>query len=133
MNKNTTRDQIKRAVLATVRAGIQAKVFIIHGFPGENRESTHETMSLLEQLGSNISRVSLFRFVPLPGTGVYDRPNEYGIRGTHNQIDWDGDWTKFHIHHNSRQWWGTDADWMETEESYQLLESFIEDRWNSQS
>lgn len=34
MKKNTTRDQIKRAVHDTVSVGIQAKVFLIHGFPG---------------------------------------------------------------------------------------------------
>lgn len=133
MDKNTTMDQISQAVNETVRAGIQAKVFLIHGFPGENLESTQETISLLTTLGSQISRVSLFRFVPLPGTGVYARPNEYSIRGTHNQYDWDGDWSKFHIHHNDRHWWGTDKEWAETEASYELLRSFVEDRWNAQS
>jgi radical SAM superfamily enzyme YgiQ (UPF0313 family) len=133
MKKNTTRDQIKRAVHNTVCAGIQAKVFLIHGFPGENTETTRETMTLLEELGSKIARVSLFRFVPLPGTGVYERAFEYGIQGTHHQLDWDGDWAKFHIHHNARHWWGTKENWAETETSYQLLRSFIEDRWNPQS
>jgi radical SAM superfamily enzyme YgiQ (UPF0313 family) len=105
MRKNTNQKQIKRAIYATVEAGIEAKVFIIHGFPGEDAETTDDTIKLLQELGSTISRVSLFRFVPLPGTQVYDQAGSYGVRGTHLQPDWDGDWSKFHIHHNTRHWW----------------------------
>jgi radical SAM superfamily enzyme YgiQ (UPF0313 family) len=132
MRKNTKREQIKRTIYATVDAGIGAKVFIIHGFPGENLETTEQTISLLAELGSAISRVSLFRFVPLPGTQVYDQADAYGVRGTHLQPDWDGDWSKFHIHHNERRWWGTDAQWQETDQSYCRLRDFIEENWNTQ-
>jgi radical SAM superfamily enzyme YgiQ (UPF0313 family) len=132
MHKNTTRSQIKRAIYDTVDAGIAAKVFVMHGFPGENMRTTQETIDLLDEMGSAVSRVSLFRFVPLPGARVYKHADEYDIRGTHLQSDWDGDWSKFHIHHNARRWWGTDEQWMETERSYQLLLEFVEGRWNSQ-
>lgn len=91
MRKNTTRDQIKRAFAATADAGIEAKAFIIHGFPGENAQTTAETISLLTELGTSLSRVSLFRFVPLPGTGVYADPDRYDLHGAHTQPDWDGD------------------------------------------
>ncbi|MGH3852809.1 MAG: B12-binding domain-containing radical SAM protein [Pseudonocardiaceae bacterium] len=39
MRKNTKQKQIKRAIYATVDAGIEVKVFIIHGFPGEDSET----------------------------------------------------------------------------------------------
>jgi anaerobic magnesium-protoporphyrin IX monomethyl ester cyclase len=132
MRKNTKQVQITRAVHAAVDAGIQAKVFIIHGFPGENAATTEDTIMLLDALGEAVSRVSLFRFVPLPGTQVYEQADDYGIRGTHLQPDWDGDWSKFHIHHNQRRWWGNDAEWAETEQSYQRLRDFVEANWNSQ-
>ena len=132
MRKNTTKQQIKRAVRATVDAGIAVKVFIIHGFPGESSATTEDTIGLLGELGASISRVSLFRFVPLPGTQVYDRAIDFGVRGTHLQPDWDGEWSKFHIHHNQRHWWGGDADWAETERSYQRLREFVETNWNAQ-
>src|SRR5262249_55576250 len=102
MRKNTRRDQIRRAVHATVAAGMAAKVFIIHGYPGENAQTTQETIDLLAEFGPALSRVSLFRFVPLPGTQVYRQAETLGLRGTHLQPDWDGDWSKFHIHHNDR-------------------------------
>ncbi|WP_322770591.1 B12-binding domain-containing radical SAM protein, partial [Frankia sp. Cr1] len=132
MRKNTTRAQIKAAFAATADAGIEGKAFIIHGFPGENEETTAETMSLLTELGSSLSRVSLFRFVPLPGTQVYADPVRHGLRGTHTQADWDGDWSKFHIHHNDLHWWGTPEQWQETEDSYRRLRDFVEDHWNAQ-
>lgn len=132
MRKNTTQEQIKRAIRATVDAGIQAKVFIIHGYPGENSETTNETIRLLAALRKEISRVSLFRFVPLPGTQVYDEAEAHGIRGTHTQAGWDGDWSRFHIHHNMRRWWGDDQQWAETERSYRRLLAFVEDNWNLQ-
>jgi anaerobic magnesium-protoporphyrin IX monomethyl ester cyclase len=132
MRKNTKRDRIKQSIQQTNDVGIAAKVFIIHGFPGETMETTSETMSLLDELGSSVSRVSLFRFVPLPGTEVYENPERYGIGGTHRQSDWDGDWSKFHIHHNARRWWGTDDQWAEVESAHSALRSFIEERWGTQ-
>jgi radical SAM superfamily enzyme YgiQ (UPF0313 family) len=132
MRKNTTRAQISGAVQAAVAAGIAAKVFVIHGYPGENRETTAETLSLLAELRPLLARVSLFRFVPLPGTQVYDQAASNGVHGTHLQPDWDHDWSKFHIHHNDRHWWGSAEQWAETQESYELLRDFVEDTWGSQ-
>src|SRR6185437_4848231 len=62
MRKNTTRAQITAAIQSAAAVGIHPKVFIIHGFPGENMATTRETMELLSALKSEISRVSLFRF-----------------------------------------------------------------------
>lgn len=133
MRKNTSREQIRRAVHATVDAGIAAKVFVIHGFPGEDDQSTDDTISLLAELAPDLARVSLFRFVPLPGTQVYDTPDAYGVTGTHLQPGWDGDWSAFHIHHNTRRWWGTDAQWSQVQSSYQRLRDFVEVTWGPQS
>jgi anaerobic magnesium-protoporphyrin IX monomethyl ester cyclase len=133
MRKNTTRDKIRAAVHATTDAGIAAKAFIIHGFPGEDDHTTDETISLLAELAPHLARVSLFRFVPLPGTEVYEQPDRYGITGTHLQPGWDGDWSAFHIHHNTRRWWGTDAQWQRVEASFQRLRGFIEATWGPQA
>jgi anaerobic magnesium-protoporphyrin IX monomethyl ester cyclase len=63
---------------------------------------------------------------------VYRDAEKYGISGTHLQPDWDGDWSKFHIHHNTRRWWGSDAEWQEVEDSHQELREFVEQRWGAQ-
>lgn len=132
MRKNTKRDQIKRAVRLAADAGIAAKVFVIHGYPGETAATTAETISLLDELGDDLARVSLFRFVPLPGTQVYTQAALHRLRGTHLQPDWDGDWSKFHIHHNDTHWWGSDREWQDVQESYTLLCNHVEERWNRQ-
>ena len=132
MRKNTTREQITNAIQWSTDAGIDAKAFIIHGYPGENFKTTRETIDLLDRLSDRITRVSLFRFVPLPGTQVYDNPLESGLRGTHHSSDWDGDWEKFHIHHNDRHWWGSERDFAELQAAYTELEAFVEERWGSQ-
>lgn len=132
MRKNTTRAQIKNAVTMAVDAGIAAKVFVIHGYPGETAATTDETISLLTEMGDLLSRVSLFRFVPLPGTQVYQEAAVNGVRGTHLASDWDGNWSKFHIHHNNLRWWGSTREWNEVESSYQRLHTFVEENWNRQ-
>lgn len=132
MRKNTTREQITKAVRWSVDAGIGAKAFIIHGYPGENLATTHDTIDLLDKLGDELARVSLFRFVPLPGTQVYENSLEFGLRGTHRSSDWDGDWEKFQIHHNDRHWWGSERDFAELQAAYAELETFIEERWGLQ-
>lgn len=132
MRKNTTQDKIRRAVHMSAAAGIQAKAFIIHGYPGENTETTRETITLLRELRPQLGRVSLFRFVPLPGTEVYNNALLHRVHGTHLQPGFDGDWERFHIHHNDRHWWGSEADWEETQRSYAELRDFVEAEWGPQ-
>jgi radical SAM superfamily enzyme YgiQ (UPF0313 family) len=132
MGKRTTIEQIRRAVRWTVDAGIDAKAFIVHGFPGENTETTRETIRLLDSLGSAISRVSLFRFVPLPGSPVYQNADAFDLHGTHHQPGWDGDWSRFHLHHNARHWWGTPLDRQIVQDSFTELKEYVEARWNAQ-
>lgn len=129
MGKRIKQDQIRNAVRTAHEAGINVKLFLIHGYPGENRESTHETMRMLEELAPMVTRVALFRFVPLPGTYVYNNPLEFGLRGTDKAPDWNGDWGKYHIHHNDDHWWGTDAEFTELTSSYAELRSLVDVTW----
>ena len=59
--------------------GIGVKAFLVHGFPGETLETTRETTSLLKEIGHMIDWVSLFRFVPLPGSFVFKNAKAYGL------------------------------------------------------
>lgn len=131
MDKCVTVEQVRYALRASYEVGIHNKVFLVHGFPGENWESTRETMQLLDEVRPWIHRVSLFRFVPLPGTYVYKNPHLFDLRGIDTEPDWDGDWGKYHIHHNQRHWWGSLADFSELNESYRALRDFVEERWPS--
>jgi anaerobic magnesium-protoporphyrin IX monomethyl ester cyclase len=129
MRKNIRPEQIRRAVLEARAADINVKLFLIHGFPGEDLSTTRETIRLLEELAPAVERVSLFRFVPLPGTEVYRNPERYGIRTTHEQPGWNGDWSRFHIHHNTRHWWGDGRDFAQVEAGYRELAAVVDELW----
>lgn len=129
MNKGgkASPEATRSAIRGAARAGIGVKAFVIHGFPGEDDESTNETMELLSELADDIDRVSLFRFVPLPGTYVFNHPEEFALRGY--QASSNGSWERFHIHHNDEHWWGTDEDFAIVERSYARLRAFVDTTW----
>jgi anaerobic magnesium-protoporphyrin IX monomethyl ester cyclase len=125
MGKNINLNQICNAIKITHSVGIKVKIFLIHGYPGENMNTTNETMLLLERMSSMIERVSLFRFAPLPGSYVYDNYKQTGlhISGTKE------DWVKSHIHHNHYHWWGTKNDFAELSKSFKILDKFVAFHW----
>ncbi len=131
MDKRATVDQVRFAMRESFKAGIKSKVFLVHGYPGEDEESTDETIRLLDEVGKYIHRVSLFRFVPLPGTYSHTNAKSLGIHGTYGADDWDGDWGKFHIHHNHHHWWGTPQDFEHLTKSFWKLHAYVESRWPS--
>lgn len=79
MNKQTTCTQAIKALKLCKKYEIKAKLFLIHGFPGENFETTIETINFLKENKEFIDRISLFRWAPLPGSYVYDNPKKFGI------------------------------------------------------
>lgn len=131
MDKRATIEQAEFALKACYDAGIKNKVFLVHGFPGEDADSTLETMRFLDKVGKWIERVSLFRFVPLPGTYVYVNAKKYGLRNMPGSAEFDGDWGRFHIHHNHHHWWGTEREFEDLTKSFWQLWNYVEDRWPS--
>lgn len=129
MRKNTKQAQIRAAVRMARSAGINVKLFLIHGYPGENLDTTRDTMALLGELADDIERVSLFRFVPLPGTYVYDHPEEFDLHGTDHDPGWDGDWGRYHIHHNHLHWWGSAEDFALVQRGYEDLAAMVDRLW----
>ena len=131
MDKRATVEEVRYALQITHDAGIKSKVFLVHGYPGEDASSTEETMRLLDEVGQWIHRVSLFRFVPLPGTYVHSNASSLGVHGTYGSPEWDGDWGKFHIHHNHHHWWGSSEQFEKLTKSYWKLRAYVEARWPS--
>lgn len=125
MGKKISRSQIILAIETANSLGIGVKVFLIHGFPGENLTTTRETIELLEEVKGCIERVSLFRFVPLPGSYVYKNPSEFQMNIPTNAETW----KDLHIYHNNRHWWGTSHDFQEMKEAYKELLEYVEMNW----
>ncbi len=125
MNKGITKKNIYQAVKIAYDIGLNVKIFLVHGYPGENLQTTSETMDLLNKIAYMVSRVNLFRFVPLPGSYAYENAYKFNIQGTHRHPDWEGTWGKFHIYHNKRQWWGDKRDFEEMNRAYSILDYYI--------
>jgi len=125
MGKNISISQIKNAVNLANSAGIMVKAFLIHGFPGENLSTTNETIKLLSEIKSKIDRVSLFRFVPLPGSYVFNNPKQFGLK-----IQKPDDWNKYHIYNNDYHWWGDESDFKEVCAAYRKLKRYISNNWS---
>ena len=125
MGKNISYNQIRQTITLSYSLGIGVKIFLVHGFPGENLESTKETISLLKDVCHMVNRVSLFRFVPLPGSYVFKNPREFNL----NIPEHIQEWEKFHIYHNNFHWWGSAEDFRQVESSYCELQRFIADNW----
>ncbi|WP_425567405.1 hypothetical protein [Nonomuraea dietziae] len=66
MRKNTTQAKIRAAVEMTSAAGISAKVFIIHGYPGRTPRPRGRPSPCSASSGRCSAGCPLFRFVPLP-------------------------------------------------------------------
>lgn len=122
MNKKISINQIKDAIITSKKVGINVKIFLIHGFPGENMKTTLETISLLEELKQSIDRVSLFKFVPLPGSYVFNNPKEFNLREINS-------FNRLYIYNEDIHWWGEKSDYNEVKESYSVLNKYIDDNW----
>ena len=85
MNKRTT-VAANEATLKTARkAGLDTKAYLVVNFPGETPETIKETIAFMER--TRPDKILMSNFVPLPGSYVYDHPEEFGIDWMN--IDWD--------------------------------------------
>lgn len=127
MKKDISEEKVIHNLQISNSIGLKVKVFLLHGFPGEDEHTTNETINFLENYGYLINSVSLFRFVPLPGTYVFDHPKEFNLRPIATEKK---NWSKYHIHYNNQHWWGTKKDFNAMNKAYLKLEEFVNIRWN---
>jgi len=78
LQKGVTVAQNMRAMRLTKAAGIQLKVGIIVGSPGETWETVEETKDLLRACPPDFWNVSVF--TPFPGSAVWKQPEKYGLK-----------------------------------------------------
>jgi anaerobic magnesium-protoporphyrin IX monomethyl ester cyclase len=110
MNKKLDLGKARKSILRAGQMGLPIKLFIMHGFPGENHETTKETIDFIRELQEVLHRVVLYRFTPIPGSPVYSS-NEV----IHH------DWNDYTIYQNSQKWWGNDMEFQVVNESFDYL------------
>jgi anaerobic magnesium-protoporphyrin IX monomethyl ester cyclase len=65
-------DRLERSVLSAVRNGLNVKLNIIMGFPGESREELGQTVRFLARMGfAGVHDMSISLFSPYPGSELY--------------------------------------------------------------
>ncbi|WP_130807461.1 B12-binding domain-containing radical SAM protein [Senegalia massiliensis] len=94
---------------------LPVKLYLMHGFPGEDESTTEDTIKFLRKNRENIDRISLYRFVPLPGSLIYNELKD-GLSDT---------WESYTIYDNDNHWWGTKKDFEILNKSYLKLENEI--------
>lgn len=77
MNKQTTVAQVRKTIRTAHDAGLRTKAYLVLNFPGETPKSVHETLWFLEE--TRPDKVFVSSFVPLPGSYVWEHPQEFGI------------------------------------------------------
>ena len=94
--------------------GLPIKLYIMHGFPGENMSTTKETIKCLSELRPFLHRIAVYRFSPLPGSAIYSDFKQRGFR-----------WSQFTIYKNNTNWWCNKDEYKELESSYELLTNSV--------
>ncbi len=94
MNKHYTREDARRVIQETAKAGISVSVNLIVGFPGETEDDFLQTLSFVKENQKTISQVTnVSSFILMPGSDLFVFPNQFKV-----QIDPDdpGRWTDEH-------------------------------------
>lgn len=116
MNKHLDVNKAKKSIIRAGEMGLPIKLFIMHGFPGENHETTQDTIKLIRELKDVIHRVALYRFTPIPGSPIY---SSSGVI--------DHNWDDYTIYQNTQKWWGNNNDFQILNESFNALRNEVVD------
>ncbi len=77
MKKGITVPQIEKAVMDAMNLGLDIKVQLIFGYPGEDEETINDTISLFKRVNNPGRGFNLI--TPLPGSYLYDYTTEKGL------------------------------------------------------
>jgi radical SAM superfamily enzyme YgiQ (UPF0313 family) len=81
IKKGATPEDVRRGVKIAAEAGINVFNSFILGLPGESWETAHKTLAFGDELYQEYGAKYGFHMLsPLPGTEIYERAQDYGIR-----------------------------------------------------
>jgi len=81
INKGITVDDVRRGTKLTTEAGIKVFASFILGLPGESPETARQSVDLAQELRREYGSLYGFHLLsPLPGTELYEKADEYGLR-----------------------------------------------------
>jgi len=81
IKKGITPEEVRRGVRIAAEAGINVFNSFILGLPGESWETAHKSLAFGDELYQKYGAKYGFHMLsPLPGTEIYERVEDYGIR-----------------------------------------------------
>jgi anaerobic magnesium-protoporphyrin IX monomethyl ester cyclase len=81
IRKGITPEKVRRGVKIAAEAGINVFNSFILGLPGESRETARKSLAFGDELYQKYGAKYGFHMLsPLPGTEIYERAQDYGIR-----------------------------------------------------
>jgi anaerobic magnesium-protoporphyrin IX monomethyl ester cyclase len=81
IKKGITPEDVRRGVKIASGAGINVFNSFILGLPGESRETAHKSLAFGDELyHKHGAKYGFHMLSPLPGTEIYERAKDYGIR-----------------------------------------------------
>jgi anaerobic magnesium-protoporphyrin IX monomethyl ester cyclase len=124
IKKGFTPDEVRRGVKIAAEAGINVFNSFILGLPGESRETAHKSLAFGDELYHKYgAKYGFHMLAPLPGTELYERAKEYGIRILSR------DWTRYNANEPI-----TETTTMSTEgvkEAMSIYDRGIEAAWDN--
>jgi anaerobic magnesium-protoporphyrin IX monomethyl ester cyclase len=81
IKKGITPQEVQRGVRIAAEAAINVFNSFILGLPGESRETAHKSLAFGDELYQKYgAKYGFHMLAPLPGTEIYERAKDYGIR-----------------------------------------------------
>lgn len=83
---NSVEDNYKGIVNAK-KAGMVVRILFMIGTPGESASTVDQNISFLESVNSYYDTIALTNFIPIPGSGIAERPDAFDCSVTDTNID----------------------------------------------
>ena len=81
INKGITRDKVRAGVRLATESGMKVFNSFILGLPGESPQTARASLAFAQELNRDYDAKYGFHILsPLPGTELYDKADEYGLR-----------------------------------------------------
>ncbi len=107
INKRETIEEMAQALRLCRNAGIETKVLLIEGLPGETPKSIQLTKQFM--IDNKPDTYTLSKFTPLPGSLIWEHPENYDIKLSNycNKVGWfypDSEKSEFRLWLESGVW-----------------------------
>lgn len=80
VGKGTTVRENREAIHNAKEAGLDVRILMMTGIPGETKHTYGRNVKFLESVADSYDAVAVTNFTPLPGTMIAEAPSQYGCR-----------------------------------------------------